>query len=144
MHQVDVGAIDDKHSTRNAIGCSGGNAAVAVNRPGFEPPHIEPAALVTGAADEDAAAVSRRAIATGRNVHKVGADRDIFPGLHVPERQGALQNMDAVAVRALGLCPRISGDDIQPLISDMPGPHILACEDLHPSSDRETLQFDPP
>ena len=53
-----------------------------------------------------------------------------FVWLHVPEREGALEHMDAVAVRTFVLRSRIRGDDVETIHFDMACAHFSAREYL--------------
>ena|SRR5215216_4577074 len=64
-----------------------------------------------------------RTAAAGRDPDEVRAYDHLGFGLHVPERECALQNVDAIAVRPLALCGRASAaTTITPRTSEAEAP----------------------
>lgn len=65
-YDVDISAVDREDAAGDLIRRTGRNTAIAVDRIGFQTPHVEPSGLVAVAADEDAAAANRRAPPKGQ------------------------------------------------------------------------------
>ncbi len=62
---------------------------------------------------------------------EVCADDHVIPRLHVPKRERAVEDIDAVAVRPLALPPRVRSHDVQAVHVNVAALHAVACEDLH-------------
>src|SRR6185437_10463593 len=71
---VDVSAVNREDAAGDLVRRAGSNPSIAVDRIGLQTPHVEPAALVAGAADENAAAANRSPVAAGRKADKVRTD----------------------------------------------------------------------
>src|SRR5665213_4040035 len=143
-HHIGIGAVNREHTTGDLIRRARRNAAVAVDRIGLQPPHVEPAGLVAAAADKDAAAANRLAIATRRTADEIGTDPPAGILLHVPERERAVDDVDAVAVWAFFLAASIGRDDIKSIHIDVASAHLVAGENLNAAGRRDAAQFDPP
>ncbi len=141
---VDIGAVDGKDAAGDLVSRAGRNATIAVDRIGFQPPHVEPAGLVTAAADENAAAANRRAVAARREADEIGADNHAGVLLHVPERECPVDDIDAVTVRPLLLAAGVGCDNVEPGDIDMAAAHLVASENLNAAGRRDAAQFDPP
>lgn len=130
-HLVDVRVEDRKDTAGDLIGRTFGNAAVAVDRAGLEQRHHQAPAAEAGTADEDAATAHRRAFAARRQADQLCADDDAFVRLHVPQRERALQHIDAEAVRTLGARAGVGGDDVQAIDIDVTALDRVARQDLN-------------
>ena len=73
-----------------------------------------------GAADKNPATAHRSAFPAGGDADDVRADYDVVNSLHVPERERAVQNINAVTMWALGFGPRIGRHDVEAIHLDMP------------------------
>jgi len=51
--------------------------------------------------------------------------------LHVPEREGALQNVNAIAVRPLAFRARVSGHYVETVHFEVAAPYFVTGKDLH-------------
>lgn len=142
-HVIRESPVNHKDDARDAIRRSRRNSSIAIDRSGLQPADNQPAASVTRAAYENAAAAHRTAVPASGNAGEVGRDRDMLVGLHVPERKGAMENVDAVPVRAIAFRSRIGRDDVESVHIDMPAAHLAARQNLHAPYGRNAVQFDP-
>ena len=138
-----MSAVNREDAAGDLVRRAGRDPAIAVDRIGLQPPHVEPPACVAGAADEDAAAANRRAVAAGRKADEVGADDHAVVGLHVPERERAVDDIDAVAVRPVFLAARVGRDDVEAVHVDMAAAHFVARQNPNAAGRRHAAQFDP-
>src|SRR5579864_7500050 len=142
-HDINMSAVNREDAAGDLVRRAGCDPAIAVDRIGLQTPHVEPTTLVAGAADKDAAAANRRTVASSREADEVRADDDAVVGLHVPERERAVDDIDAVAVRPFFLAAGVSRDNVEAVHIDMAAAHLVARQNLHTSGRCHVAQFDP-
>ena len=81
-----------------------------------------------------------RAFAARRQADQVGADGHALVRLHVPQRERALQDMDAEADRPVGISACVRAHDVQAVDVDMAALHGVSRQELHLSGDADVGQ----
>src|SRR5262245_17979288 len=94
-----MGAVDREDSAGDLVRRSWGDLAVAVHRIGLQSSYEKTATLVTGTAHEHAAPQHRRLVSTNRQARQFRSHDHAIVSLHVPKRERALDDRDAIAVR---------------------------------------------
>ena len=83
------------------------------------------------------------AFTTRRQTGQPGSDDDTFVGLHVPQRERPLKNVDTEAVRPLAASTRIGSHDVEPLDIDVTAHHRIAYPESAPARSRDSGQPHP-
>jgi len=108
------------------VGSSRLDSTIAIYCVGLQPPHQEFAGLVSAAANEDAAAANWSSLSSRGKTDEIGADVHACVRLHVPQRERALEHIDAIALGSIRLGPRVGSDDVEAGHIDMASAHLVA------------------
>ncbi|CAN5203786.1 hypothetical protein BH10PSE11_BH10PSE11_15290 [soil metagenome] len=138
---IDVRTIDGKDATSDLVSGAGRNSAVAVNRIGLQTAHVQPAGLVAAAAHKNPAAAHRRAIATGRETDEIRTDNHAGVLLHVPQRERAVDDVDAVSMGPFFHATGVGRDDVEAIHIDMTCAHVVTRQNLDAAGRCHAAQF---
>jgi len=140
---IDEGAINCEYAARDLIRRACGDLSVHIDGFGFEALHVNTPTSVAGAANEYAASKDRSAETPDRDIGEVGGQNGVSIRLHVPKREGALKDRDAVLMRPLLLTTRIRRDDVQSVHLDMAPADFPFRQDLNPADRLDRVKAHP-
>lgn len=130
-HLVHVRAVHDEDPSTDEISGSLWNLAIDENTVRFQAADLEARLGKTCSADEDATPIDRSVFTTQGDPDEVGGQDPLHGRLLIPDGQGPLLHIHAIAMRTIRSAGGIRRENIQSADGDVTAVKLLPEQDLH-------------